>query len=255
MKLGSYFLLGAAAGISYLGYVQCRETLERPAPSTLKPSQLEELKDPDPVWVRLEGSFVPLYPLVRTAESGGDKATWLPIATPEEPGKAVCVLELESPVEADDISSHQRRELFKPIAGLARLPSGKDEKDKLELLAASGRVSVAPGCRVLAVGSKPWALPLSLGLLGFGAVGALATVLCSGPRRAAASRPSGTSASWEDLPVSPAVKHAIARAVAQALERSPALSGSRSIRQSAPLPPEVKDEVAQMIADAWDRAA
>jgi hypothetical protein len=254
MKFIRTFLLAAAAGVSYLGYVECRESLERPAPSTLKPSALGELKDPDPVWVRLEGRFVPLYPLVRAAEPGGDKATWLPIATPEEPGKVVCVLELECAEGADGVSPREHRELYQPIGGLARLPAGKDDKAKMETLAASSRVSLAPRCRVLAVGSKPWAVPLSLGLLAFGVLGALAAVLCPG-QKWTASRRSGTSPGRQDFLVSPDVDRYIARVIAQAVALSPQLPRSPSGRRSAPLPPEVKDEVAQMVAEAWDRAA
>jgi len=254
MKFIRTLLLAAAAGVSYLGYVECRESLERPTPSTLKPSALGELKDPDPVWVRLEGRFLPLYPLVKAVESGGDRATWLPIAAPEEPGKVVCVLELENTEGADGIRPQERRELFQPIEGLARLPDGKGEKDKLKMFAASARVSMAPRCRVLAVGSKPWSVPLALGFFASGVLGSLAAVLCPWSRRAASRRP-GSSPSRQDFPVSPEVERYLARVVAQAVARSPALARAPSGRRGDPLPPEIKDEVAQMVAEAWDRAA
>jgi hypothetical protein len=254
MKLLRSFLLAAAAGVSYLGYLECRNSLERPIPCTLTPSALGGLKAPDPVWVRLEGRFLAFGPLVRAAESGGDKATWLPIAAVEEPEKVICVLEVQSTEQAEDISFRERCELFQPLVGLARLPSGKDEAVQLENFAASCGFSIAPRCRVLEVGRKPLALPLSLGFLVFGALGVVAAGLWPWPRGAAPRR-SGASPARQELLVSPAIERYLAREVARAVARSRVLSSATSNQPSAPLPPEVKDEVAQMVADAWDRAA
>jgi hypothetical protein len=212
--------LAAVAGLcfAYVGFQEAQLRLRCGGQVEVEAGSLAENRDTDPMWVKLHGSVPPVDVGIESSDSGNSKAAWIPLVSPDDPGKAVAIISAADMGDAWFLQSQKGTVTVEGLAFLPRRGEGGNAAGYLSRL----KLRAAPGLRVVELGRTPSSLAGSVLLLAAGvfiAVKALRNVKLI---RSAAD-------SW----LEPATVHTLAS------------------YESEPLPEEIKVEVRHMLDEVW----